>query len=48
MEDDEDTTVFQTEEDRKRIEKEILGKVLEDDSESDAASNDHARCAKSK
>ncbi|HKJ53907.1 MAG TPA: hypothetical protein VKB27_20615 [Gammaproteobacteria bacterium] len=40
MEDDDDKTVFQTEEDKKKLEKKILGENSTDDSEFDTTFND--------
>ena len=40
MDNDEDQTIFQTKEDKKRLEEEVLGEVAEDNSEVDTTLND--------
>ena len=40
MEDDEDKTIFQTEEDKRTLQKEILGEDLTEDSEVDTSVGD--------
>ena len=40
MDNDEDQTIFQTKEDKKRLEEEVFGEVSEDNSEFDTTLND--------